>query len=57
MKVKGKVREKWGELTDQDLTATEGRREQLIGHLQERYGMAKEQAERELDEFMNEVSP
>lgn len=47
----GKVKEKWGQLTDDDLTAIEGRRDQLAGKLQERYGYGKEQAERELDDF------
>jgi uncharacterized protein YjbJ (UPF0337 family) len=47
----GTVKEKWGKLTDDDLTAVEGRRDQLAGKLQERYGYGKEQAERELDEF------
>ncbi len=48
---KGKVKEKWGRLTDDDLTRIRGRRDQLAGKLQERYGIDKEQAERELDEF------
>lgn len=48
---KGKVKEKWADLTDDDLTAIEGKRDQLAGKLQERYGFAKERAERELDEF------
>ena len=47
--LKGKVKEKWGKLTDQDLTTIEGKRDQLIGKIQERYGIAKEEAERELD--------
>ena len=51
MQFKGKVKEKWGNLTDDDLTAAKGKRDMLAGRLQERYGMAKEQAERELDEF------
>jgi len=51
MQFKGKVKEKWGKLTDDDLTVAAGRREALAGRLQERYGMAKEQAEKELDEF------
>ncbi len=50
--VTGQVREKWGRLTDSDLTVIAGRREQLAGLLQERYGYAKEKAEQELDEFM-----
>ncbi|WP_198374756.1 CsbD family protein [Roseomonas rubea] len=41
----GKVREKWGKLTDDDLAVVEGKRDQLIGRIQERYGVAKELAE------------
>lgn len=47
----GKVKEKWGKLTDSDLTVIAGKREQLSGILQERYGYAKEQVDKELDEF------
>jgi uncharacterized protein YjbJ (UPF0337 family) len=47
----GKVKEKWGKLTDDDLTTAAGRRDQIVGKLQERYGYGKEQAERELDDF------
>jgi uncharacterized protein YjbJ (UPF0337 family) len=47
----GKVKEKWGKLTDDDLRALDGKREQLVGKIQERYGIAKEKAEREVDEF------
>jgi len=47
----GQVKEKWGKLTDDDLTTIEGNRDQLAGNLQERYGYGKDQAERELDEF------
>jgi uncharacterized protein YjbJ (UPF0337 family) len=49
--LKGKVKERWGRLTDDDLTVIEGRKEQLIGKLQERYGYAREQAQKEADEF------
>ncbi|MFM9964894.1 MAG: CsbD family protein [Planctomycetaceae bacterium] len=49
--VTGKVKEKWGKLTDDDLTTIEGKRDQLAGLIQQRYGYAKEQAEKELDEF------
>lgn len=48
---KGNAKQKWGKLTDDDLTTIDGRREQLAGKLQEKYGYTKEQAERELDEF------
>lgn len=43
--LKGKVVEKWGKLTDDDLDVVAGRREQLAGKIQERYGVAKEEAE------------
>ncbi len=49
--LKGKVKAKWGKLTDNDLTRLSGKREELAGMLQKRYGLAKEQAEKELDEF------
>jgi len=49
--LKGKIKEKWGKLTDDDLTIIEGKRDQLEGKLQERYGYAKEQAQKELAEF------
>lgn len=52
---KGQVRQRWGKLTDQDLTVVEGKREQLVGKIQERYGIAKEEAEKELKRFSEEV--
>ena len=53
----GKVKEKWGKLTDNELTTIAGKRDQLIGVIQERYGYAKEQAEKELDEFTKGLKP
>ncbi len=56
----GKVKEKWGKLTDDDLTTIAGQRDQMIGILQERYGYAKERAEKELSNFtdsMKQVKP
>jgi uncharacterized protein YjbJ (UPF0337 family) len=53
----GVVREKWGKLTDDDLTRVAGRRDQLAGILQQRYGYAKEQAEQEVDDFMRSMKP
>ena len=41
----GRVKEKWGKLTDDDLTAINGRRDQLEGKIQERYGIAKDQVD------------
>ena len=49
---KGTVREKWGKLTDDDLEVIAGKREQLVGRLQERYGFAREEAEKQADEFV-----
>lgn len=46
---KGKIKEQWGKLTDDDLDRAEGRRDQLLGRLQERYGESRAWAERELD--------
>lgn len=51
IELKGKVRAKWGKLTDDDLAVIAGKRDQLAGILQQRYGLVKEQAEKELDEF------
>lgn len=53
----GKVREKWGKLTDDDLTVINGRRDQLVGKIQERYGLAKEAAEKQVDEFVRSYDP
>ena len=48
---KGKAKEKWGKLTDDDMTVIEGKRDQLVGRIQERYGYAKDEAERELKDW------
>ena len=49
--LKGKIREKWGKLTDSDLDKAGGRRDQLLGRIQERYGIAKDEAEKQMMEF------
>lgn len=49
--IEGKVKQQWGKLTDDDLQQLEGHSEQLAGKLQERYGLAKEEAERQAKEF------
>jgi uncharacterized protein YjbJ (UPF0337 family) len=49
---KGQAKEKWGKLTDDDLDVIDGRRQQLVGRIQERYGIAKEAAETQADEFL-----
>ena len=49
--VTGRVKEQWGELTDDDLTVVAGRRDQLSGKIQEHYGVAKDEAERQIAEW------
>ena len=49
---KGEMQSEWGKLTDYELDQAAGEREQLSGLIQERYGMAKEEAERELEKFV-----
>ena len=47
----GKVKEKWGDLTDDDIAKINGQREQLEGKLQERYGLAKDEAKKQVDDW------
>jgi uncharacterized protein YjbJ (UPF0337 family) len=49
--VKGKVKDRWGKLTDDDLLRMEGKRDQLVGRIQERYGITKERAMEEVSRF------
>ena len=49
--IKGKVKEQWVKLTDDDLDEIAGRREQLEGKIQQRYGLAKDQVSRDLDDW------
>ena len=44
-----KVQQQWGKLTDDDLTTIEGRRVELVGKIQERYGSAKDEIEKQVD--------
>jgi uncharacterized protein YjbJ (UPF0337 family) len=48
---KGRLKEKWGDLTDDDIQMLDGRKDQLAGKIQERYGIAKDQAESEIEEW------
>jgi uncharacterized protein YjbJ (UPF0337 family) len=50
--LKGKVREKWGKLTNDDVDMIEGQTQQLIGRIQERYGIARDEAKRQVDDWM-----
>jgi uncharacterized protein YjbJ (UPF0337 family) len=48
--LKGKAKTQWAELTDDDLLAVEGEKDKLVGKIQERYGVTKEEAERQVEE-------
>lgn len=49
--IKGKIKTKWGKLTDDDIAQVNGKREELLGKIQKRYGYAKDKAEEELSSF------
>ena len=49
--IKGKVKEQWGKLTDDDMTVIAGKRDQLVGRLQERLGVAKDEAEKQVKDW------
>ncbi len=53
--MKGKARETWGELTDDEVQEAKGDREQLIGKIQEKYGIAREEAEKQVSEWQNSI--
>ena len=52
--LKGKIRETWGRLTDDDVDIIAGKREQLIGKIKERYGKTADEADREVKKFEGE---
>ncbi len=49
--LKGKVKEQWGKLTDDDIDQIQGKRDQLAGKIQERYGVAQDKAEEQIDDW------
>jgi uncharacterized protein YjbJ (UPF0337 family) len=53
--ITGKVKEKWGKLTDDDLTQINGNREQLEGKIQARYGYAKDQVKKDVDDWLGRM--
>lgn len=53
--MKGQVRSKWGKLTDDDVELIGGKKDTLVGRIQERYGVERDQAEREVDDWMKTV--
>jgi uncharacterized protein YjbJ (UPF0337 family) len=50
--LKGEAKQRWGKLTDDELDQVEGSFDKLVGRIQERYGYQRDQAEREIDEFL-----
>ena len=52
---KGRVKEKWGKLTDDDMMVIGGNKERLVGKLQERYGIAKGDAEKQLRQWQDQT--
>lgn len=53
---KGKIMSTWGKLTDDDIESINGKRTELLGLIQSRYGRAKEQAEREIDQWVKQIN-
>lgn len=54
--LKGSVKQQWGKLTDDDVTRMTGKKDELIGKLQERYGITREQALKEADDWARAAS-
>lgn len=54
--LKGSLKQQWGKLTDDDLTQIAGSRDQLVGKMQERYGIAKEEAQKRADEWLRSTN-
>jgi uncharacterized protein YjbJ (UPF0337 family) len=50
--LKGELKTQWGKLTDNDITQIEGQRDKLVGKVRERYGLAREDAERQVDDWL-----
>jgi uncharacterized protein YjbJ (UPF0337 family) len=54
--LKGKVKQKWGKLTDDDLDCINGKREELVGRIQESYGRSRKDAEDEVGKFFDSLA-
>jgi uncharacterized protein YjbJ (UPF0337 family) len=53
--VKGQFKEKWGKLSDDDLVVINGKKDQIVGRLQEKYGWERDKAEKEADAYINQI--
>jgi uncharacterized protein YjbJ (UPF0337 family) len=54
--LKGRVQQKWGKLTNDDLNLVEGKRTELVGRIQERYGLQRDEAERQIDSWLRNMT-
>jgi uncharacterized protein YjbJ (UPF0337 family) len=54
--IRGRIREQWGDLTDDDLDRIEGKRDQLVGAVQKRYGVARDEADKQVRRFETSVT-
>jgi uncharacterized protein YjbJ (UPF0337 family) len=54
--LKGSIKEQWGKLTDDEIEQLDGRKDQLVGKVQERYGIARDQAARDVDNWLSNTS-
>src|SRR6202049_1289980 len=54
--IKGKVQQQWGKLTNDDLNLVEGKRTELVGRIQERYGIQRDEAERQIDSWLRNLT-
>jgi len=55
MQIKGRVQEKWGELTNDELDQIQGKKDVLAGKLQEKYGMTRKEADKEINDFLEKI--
>ncbi len=53
--IKGRAQAKWGDITDDEWQEAAGRREEMVGLIQKKYGRARDEAERELDSWVNSL--
>ena len=54
--IKGKVQQQWGKLSNDDLNLVEGKRTELVGRIQERYGIQRDEAERQIDSWLRNLT-
>jgi len=55
--MRGRVKEQWGRLTNDDLDVIQGKHDQLVGKLQQRYGKERDQVERDVDRWLGTIEP